>query len=53
MRQLKLTYVLGALGLFLAGSVSAQTADSIKYNHQEVFGPTVWPVRNNPKAPST
>jgi hypothetical protein len=45
MHQSKLTHLFSVLGLFLVtSSASAQTADSIKYNHQDVFGPLVWPV---------
>lgn len=45
MRTSKLTYLFGALGLFLVtATASAQTADSIKYNHLDVFGPIVWPT---------
>jgi len=45
MRYSKLTYLYGVLGLFLAtATASAQTADSIKYDHNEVFGPITWPV---------
>jgi hypothetical protein len=45
MRYSKLTYLYGVLGLFLAtATASAQTADSIKYDHLDVFGPITWPV---------
>jgi len=47
MRHLKLHYLLCGLGLVLvtATAASAQTQpDSIKYDHNEVFGPVVWPV---------
>jgi len=45
MRYSKLTYLFSALGLLLATeTASAQTADSIKYNHLDVFGPIVWPT---------
>ncbi|MDP9048544.1 MAG: M1 family peptidase, partial [Bacteroidota bacterium] len=46
MRYTKVNYLLGALGLLLATTTaSAQTAaDSIKYDHNEVFGPITWPV---------
>ncbi|HWZ13929.1 MAG TPA: M1 family metallopeptidase [Mucilaginibacter sp.] len=46
MRHLKLNYLPGILGLLLLTvTASAQTAaDSIKYNHNEVFGPITWPV---------
>jgi len=44
--QLKLSYLLSGLGLLLFTTMaSAQTApDSIKYDHNEVFGPIVWPT---------
>ncbi len=44
--QLKLTYLLSGLGLLLfTATASAQTTpDSIKYDHNEVFGPIVWPT---------
>jgi len=45
MRYSKLTYLFSALGLLLVTSAaSAQTADSIKYDHLEVFGPVTWPT---------
>jgi hypothetical protein len=45
MRYTKLSYLFSALGLFLVTSfASAQTADSIKYDHLDVFGPITWPV---------
>src|ERR1700761_7086325 len=45
MRYSKLTYLFSVLGLLLVTSaVSAQTADSIKYDHLEVFGPVTWPT---------
>jgi len=45
MRTLKLTNLFCAFGLLLStGIASAQTADSIKYNHLDVFGPIVWPT---------
>jgi hypothetical protein len=46
MRNLKLNYLLSALGLLLVtATASAQTPpDSIKYNHNDVFGPITWPV---------
>lgn len=42
----KLNYVLAGLGMLLVtATATAQTgADSIKYNHNEVFGPITWPV---------
>jgi len=33
-----------ALVLFVAGAVAQPTNDSIKYDHQDVFGPITWPV---------
>lgn len=44
--QTKLKHLLGACVLFLtAASASAQTTpDSIKYDHNDVFGPVVWPT---------
>jgi hypothetical protein len=46
MHHSKLNYWLIAAGLFFTtAKVSAQTkTDSIKYDHQEVFGPVTWPV---------
>jgi len=46
MRYSKLNYLLSALGLVLVtAGASAQTqTDSIKYDHQEVFGPITWPT---------
>jgi len=46
MHHLKLSYLSGVLGLLLtATAVFAQTSsDSIKYDHNEVFGPIVWPT---------
>ncbi|HVS94181.1 MAG TPA: M1 family metallopeptidase [Mucilaginibacter sp.] len=46
MNFLKLKHFAGlGLALLLAASASAQTTtDSIKYDHQEVFGPITWPV---------
>jgi hypothetical protein len=46
MRYSKLNYLLSALGLLLVmATASAQTStDSIKYDHNEVFGPITWPV---------
>lgn len=45
MRYFKLSNFLGTLCL-LAGTVTAeaQSADTVKYNHQELFGPITWPV---------
>ncbi|WP_461452025.1 M1 family metallopeptidase [Mucilaginibacter sp.] len=44
--QTKLKHLLGACALFLmAFSASAQTTpDSVKYDHNDLFGPTVWPT---------
>jgi len=45
MRNKKLTLSLGVLGLCLTtGIASAQATDSIKYDHNELFGPVTWPV---------
>ncbi len=48
MNRLKLNYLLSALGLTLftiSASAQQQTvSDSVKYDHNEVFGPVVWPV---------
>ena len=33
-----------ALALLFAPGAFAQTADSIKYDHQDIFGPITWPV---------
>src|SRR6202046_4489902 len=46
MHQSKFTYLLCGLGLLLFTTMaSAQTTpDSIKYDHNEVFGPIVWPT---------
>jgi len=45
MNQLKLNPILGVcFALLLAFNASAQTTDSIKYDHQDLFGPITWPV---------
>jgi len=45
MRFIKLSHLLGACTLFLlAANASAQTSDSSKYDHNDVFGPITWPV---------
>jgi hypothetical protein len=46
MRYTKLTKLLGACALFfMAANVSAQTTpDSIKYDHNDLFGPVTWPT---------
>ncbi len=45
MNQLKLKLFAGlCLAIFSAISAGAQTPDSIKYDHQETFGPITWPV---------
>ncbi|HZY38879.1 MAG TPA: M1 family peptidase, partial [Mucilaginibacter sp.] len=46
MHRLKLNHLSGVLGLLLiTNSLLAQTAaDSSKYDHNEVFGPIVWPT---------
>ncbi|WP_158798895.1 M1 family metallopeptidase [Pedobacter sp. L105] len=45
MRYFKLSNFLSTLCL-LAGTITAeaQMADTVKYNHQELFGPITWPV---------
>ena len=37
-------YAAAVLILLLGINVSAQTADSIKYDHQDLFGPITWPT---------
>lgn len=45
MNQLKLKLFAGlCLVIFSAITAGAQTPDSIKYDHQETFGPITWPV---------
>ena len=45
MNQLKLKLFAGlCLAIFTAITAGAQTPDSIKYDHQETFGPITWPV---------
>lgn len=45
MNCLKLNYLLCAVALMpLTQKASAQSADTAKYNHQDVFGPITWPV---------
>ena len=46
MRYSKPSFLSLSCGLLLAaGSLKAQTArDSVKYNHQDLFGPITWPV---------
>jgi len=45
MNQLKLKLFAGlCLTIFSAITAGAQTPDSIKYDHQETFGPITWPV---------
>ena len=45
MNQLKLKLFAGlCLAIFSAITGGAQTPDSIKYDHQETFGPITWPV---------
>ena len=45
MNQLKIKLFAGlCLAMFSAISAGAQTPDSIKYDHQETFGPITWPV---------
>ena len=41
------TLVFSAIILIIYSNVNAQiTADTIKYNHEDVFGPVTWPVTN-------
>lgn len=45
MNCLKLTYLLCAIALVpLTRTASAQSTDTTKYNHQDLFGPITWPV---------
>ena len=45
MNQFKLRHFAGlCLAMLLSANVFAQTADSIKYDHQDIFGPITWPV---------
>jgi len=45
MNLLKLNRIAGAALAFLFASPAfAQTADSIKYDHQDIFGPITWPT---------
>ena len=45
MNQFKLRHFAGlCFTMLLSANVFAQTADSIKYDHQETFGPITWPV---------
>ncbi|HEY9003034.1 MAG TPA: M1 family metallopeptidase [Mucilaginibacter sp.] len=45
MNRFKLKHVAGiGLMLLIALNASAQTTDSIKYDHQDLFGPITWPV---------
>ena len=45
MNRFKLKHVAGiGLMLLIAISASAQTTDTIKYDHQDLFGPITWPV---------
>jgi len=45
MNCFKLNHLAGiAMALLIAANASAQTADSIKYDHQDLFGPINWPV---------
>ncbi|MFI5137584.1 MAG: hypothetical protein ACHQIM_07135 [Sphingobacteriales bacterium] len=46
-RLLKINYLLCALGFILITNLTASaqtTTDTIKYDHNEVFGPIVWPT---------
>jgi hypothetical protein len=48
MRYIQLTFLFAFSFLILAGTASAQTApDSIKYDHNELFGPINWPVTSD------
>ena len=49
MLDMKFTRLVGACALFLlAGNASAQTpTDSVKYNHNDLFGPITWPVTSD------
>jgi len=45
MNHFKLKHVAGiVLMLLIAINASAQTTDTIKYDHQDLFGPITWPV---------
>src|SRR3569833_682671 len=45
MNRFKLKHVAGiSLMLLVAVNASAQTTDTIKYDHQDLFGPITWPV---------
>jgi hypothetical protein len=45
MNRFKLKHVAGiGLMLQIAFNASAQTTDTIKYDHQDLFGPITWPV---------
>src|SRR4051812_42982369 len=45
MNCLKLNYLLCAVALMpLTQKASAQSNDTAKYNHQDLFGPITWPV---------
>ncbi|HEX8021669.1 M1 family metallopeptidase, partial [Mucilaginibacter sp.] len=45
MNCLKLNYLLCAVALMpLTRTASAQSTDTTKYNHQDLFGPITWPV---------
>jgi len=45
MNRFKLKHVAGiSLMLLIAVSASAQTTDTIKYDHQDLFGPITWPT---------
>jgi len=45
MNRFKLTHVAGiGLMMLIAVNASAQTTDTIKYDHQDLFGPITWPV---------
>src|SRR5579862_9383931 len=45
MNPFKLNRIIGlCLVLLFASNAFAQTPDSIKYDHQDIFGPITWPV---------
>lgn len=49
MLDMKFAHLLGTCALFLlAVNASAQTTpDSIKYDHNDLFGPITWPVTSD------
>lgn len=44
MKKLPLHHLIGACLLLFTAKAFSQTTDSIKYDHQDVFGPITWPV---------